>query len=172
MVEDSVPAPQAKPVTEKKSVPVLMPDGKTRKAKIVLWANSGGFHVKLESGNLVVTEEDQTYFHALNRIREKIEPDGYRVLCYGASRCCWPSGMVVDADMVYRLVLGREAQMEHLVGTFDSGPDVIPATLAEQIAFRDQWFRTPKKGPSPPDQVPRPAGIISRAIGRLVRRRR
>ena len=39
-----------------------------------------------------------------------------------------------------RLEIGRSARLEDLVGIFDTGPDVEPATVAEQKMFADAWF--------------------------------
>jgi hypothetical protein len=145
------------PVTERALI-ILMPNGKTSPGRVVFWPDyaTRTCHVKLEFGDRVLCENDGSYFDALNRIRGQIESEGIRLLCYGASKFCWPSGMAMEMGAglhVYRLKIGRKPEMEHLIGTFDTGEDVVPATLAQQKAFADEWLKS--IGWKPPANVPR-----------------
>jgi hypothetical protein len=40
----------------------------------------------------------------------------------------------------YKMTLGQPASRQDLVDIFATGPDVVPATIVEQEAFRDQWW--------------------------------
>lgn len=90
-----------------------------------------------------ITASGTDYFEALCTIRKQLELEGLTPLCYGTSRRCFPSGMARDMGAglkVYKLQLGRKSRMADLMETFRSGPDVEPASVAEQRAFFDQWL--------------------------------
>ena len=85
------------------------------------------------------------YFHALCEIRRQLEETGWRPVCYGSSRNVYPSRMCCDMGQglhAYRMTMGRPAVLEDLVGIFDSGPDVLPVSVEEQEAFREDWLRS------------------------------
>ena len=90
------------------------------------------------------------FFEALCRLREQLEPSRRVLVCYGASRNVWPSGMCRDMGTglrAYRLTSGTQTSAEDLVDILATGPDVQPATVAEQRAFclrlLDPRSRTP-----------------------------
>lgn len=86
--------------------------------------------------------EAEDYFEALQIIRRRIlEPRGLIPICYGASLNVWPSGMSRDMGRgrkAYKKELGAPAT--DLVGIFEVGPDVIPATVARQEEFHSDWI--------------------------------
>ena len=85
------------------------------------------------------------YFASFAEIRRRLAVRRILPRCYGASRNVWPSGMACDMAQglaAYRLTLGAGARQEDLVGIFDDGPDVDPATPEEQRAFSEAWFRS------------------------------
>jgi hypothetical protein len=92
---------------------------------------------------LEIAGED--YFEALCRIREELEAEGLRPLCYGASRNVYPSGMSRQMGggwRSYKLTLGRAGRTADLVDIFTSGPDVVPVPVAEQREFYTQWLES------------------------------
>lgn len=83
------------------------------------------------------------YFEAMCTLRKQLETEGLIPNCYGASRRAYPMSRDMGSGLlVYRLTLGRPALRADLVGLFDTGPDVEPATVAEQEAFYDQWIES------------------------------
>jgi len=91
----------------------------------------------------------EDHFEALMQLRLKLEPLGHVLLCYGASLNVFPSGMMRDmADglTAYRLEkVDAHKRGEDLderdvsVYIFDTGPDVVPATVKEQIDNYARW---------------------------------
>ena len=86
------------------------------------------------------------YFEAMCRIRKHLEPVGWLPLCYGASRHVYPSGMARNMGCrglkAYKLRIGCHASSKDLVGIFDVGPDIEPATVTEQAEFYEGWLRS------------------------------
>ena len=83
------------------------------------------------------------YFDAMCEIRKQLEPDGWRLLCYGGSRNVYPSGMARDLGRglkAYKTKIGRQAN--ELVSIFDSGPDIEPSSVDEQKDHGQRWFRS------------------------------
>ena len=85
------------------------------------------------------------YFEAFSQIRLQLEPEGLIPFCYGASLNVFPSGMCRDMGAglsAYRLVKGEVPSLGDLVKIFEAGPDVIPASVAEQRTFYSEWHRS------------------------------
>ena len=86
--------------------------------------------------------EEADFFKALQTLRRRaLEPKGLMPFCYGASLKVWPSGMARDMGRglkAYKIEKGRQAS--ELVGIFDSGPDVIPARVALQEEYAEEWL--------------------------------
>jgi hypothetical protein len=83
------------------------------------------------------------YFEALCHVRQELEGTGILLCCYGASLDVYPSGMCRDMSAgmkAYRLTKGSKPTRESLVGIFDSGHDVIPASVAAQKQHFDEWL--------------------------------
>jgi len=102
--------------------------------------------VELEfaGGRLEATSEED-FFSALATLREDLEAKGILLVCYGASKNVYPSPMSRSmgyGERAYRLKLGRRARSEDLVSIFESGPDVVPATLEEQEAYYEEWLNS------------------------------
>ena len=92
--------------------------------------------------NVSDTTTARNFFEALLKLRERVEPKGWRLVCYEASRNVWPSGMCRDMGLglkAYRLEMGIDISSEDLVEIFSYGADVIISTVAEQRAFREEW---------------------------------
>jgi hypothetical protein len=95
-----------------------------------------------------IEAEATDFFAALCRIRSQLEPEGLMPLCYGASLNVYPSGMARDMGQglkAYRLKKGAHARPADLVEIFETGPDVIPASVDTQEAFWREWLATPRE---------------------------
>lgn len=82
-------------------------------------------------------------FEALIAIRREIEPEGWRIVCWGASLHVYPSEMSRSmgiGDSAYRLTLGRFATTADRVPIFESGPGLVVATVEEQEEYSRAWF--------------------------------
>ena len=74
------------------------------------------------------------------------------VATYGGSRNVFPSGMSRDMGSglkAYRLTLGSTGRLEDLVGIFETGPGIEPATVDEQRAFFREWVSSIATAPKP-----------------------
>lgn len=83
------------------------------------------------------------YFDALCGIRLQLEKEGLGLSCYGCSLNVYPSRMAREMGAglkAYKMTLGRRTSMTDLVEIFSEGPDVIPASVAEQREFLDRWI--------------------------------
>jgi len=90
-----------------------------------------------------VTRIERTFWGALISIREELEKENTLINCYGCSKDVYPSGMSLDmgtGDKAIRLKMGQPTTQKDVVWIFDSGPDVIPATIKEQRAFFEAWM--------------------------------
>ena len=105
---------------------------------------------------LSFTHRDQTisveasdYFEALCQIRLQLEAQQIQLLCYGASKNVYPSGMARDMGQglrAYKLIMGKHATMADLVDIFATGTDIQPVTVEEQRRFYETWLTNPKMG--------------------------
>jgi hypothetical protein len=85
------------------------------------------------------------FFEALLRVRTELEPNGLLIGVRGASRDVWPSPMSRQMGgglRAYRMVMGKQALSQDLVDIFEASPDVEPATVRDQMAYRDAWFNS------------------------------
>ena len=85
------------------------------------------------------------YFDAMCGVRLVLEQEGTLLRCYGASLNVYPSGLMRDMALglkAYKHTLGCKGKSEDIVSIFDSGPDVQPATVAEQKAFWKSWLES------------------------------
>lgn len=82
------------------------------------------------------------FFECLAQVRLQLEPEGARILCQGARRDVWPSGMARDMGAglrAYVLVPGRKANFSDLVDIFDPADPALICTVAEQSQFSRDW---------------------------------
>lgn len=95
----------------------------------------------------LIEASSSDYFEAFSQIRLQLEQEGLIPFCYGSSLNVFPSGMCRDMGSglsAYRLVAGCAPERTDLVQIFDSGDDVIPASVADQKAFHAGWIRSRK----------------------------
>lgn len=91
----------------------------------------------------IATGED--FFSAFAEIRHQLERLNIRVLCYGACRNVYPSGMLRDMAnglKAYKLSLGKKADRSDVVGIFDRGPEMDIGSVDDQRRFYDQWLNS------------------------------
>jgi hypothetical protein len=82
------------------------------------------------------------FFEAFCQIRLQLEAEALIPFCYGASLNVHPSGMsrqMSNGLLAYRLTVGSPGRIETLVRIFEQGPDVIPASVANQQSFYRGW---------------------------------
>jgi hypothetical protein len=82
-------------------------------------------------------------FDALMEPRLKAESDGIQLCCNGARRNAWSSGMQRDLGegfTTYLLRLGEPHERPPSVRTLEPAPAAEVTTVAEQMAFHEQWL--------------------------------
>lgn len=90
-----------------------------------------------------VSAVESHYFSALCAIRVRIAEYGLTPMCYGSCRNLVVSGMAISMGMGlkgYLVELGKPSTTAQLVPIFDSGPDMDLVSVAEQLAFKEQWM--------------------------------
>ena len=95
----------------------------------------------------VIRRVNADFFGCLCDVRLELERVGVIPICYGASENVFPSRMARDMGAglrAYKLTLGVHAKLSDLVGIFQSGSDVVPATVAAQRAWYEKWTRHPR----------------------------
>lgn len=103
----------------------------------------GKYQLTLRWAGGELQRTDGDYFEAFCRIRERLEEQGLLPMCYGASRRIVISGMGRDMAAglrVYKVKLGKQAQIKDLVDLFATDDDVEPVSVVEQQAFQEQWY--------------------------------
>lgn len=110
--------------------------------------NSDEMKLRLEYSEVVIERSsDVSYFRALASIRGELERSNVAIECYGASENVYPSPMIEsmgNGEKAYRLTMTRPARDVDIVSIFESGPDLIPSTVAQQRHFYDQWISSLK----------------------------
>lgn len=87
--------------------------------------------------------EASDFFEALCLIRIELEKEHLIPFCYGASLNVYPSRMSREMGgglSAYKFQMGRNASKEDLVGIFDQGADIIPASVSKQKEYFDEWI--------------------------------
>ena len=79
------------------------------------------------------------YFDALEQARLPFEAEGYRRLCYGASLNVFPSIIGRSWGLGMESYQFREKGPKGSKIIFETGKDVIPATVREQRLFYLKW---------------------------------
>ena len=123
-------------------IPMLTPEKIQKTAQVVRW-QAEDYYVHITCDGHCWQGSGYDALASLIDIRQHFEPDGYRLLCYGASLNGSASGMSRDSDMVYQLEWRQtteRAKTKSIHDVFDTGADVIPATYQEQQVFKKQWL--------------------------------
>jgi hypothetical protein len=125
-------------------IPVLNPDQSTSEATVHWWYLEESCNVDISFQGHAFHGSSTDFLAALAEARRSFERNGHRLLCYGASRNAWASGMAREMGLglkVYQLTLGKPAG-DVMQSAFDTGPDVVPATVAEQESFYQEWLES------------------------------
>ena len=123
----------------------LIGGGDEETATITADERNGVCHIEFEYRGRSVSASAEDFFDALAIIRTQLEPERLIPFCYGASLNVFPSGMsrsMGSGLKAYRLTMGHPTVRKDLVFIFDSGPDVIPASVASQKEYHDDWIES------------------------------
>jgi hypothetical protein len=111
--------------------------------------SEGGFRktevsLKVRWAGGAVSGVDRNYHASLCRVREQLARLGLTPRCYGACRNFVVSGMGMDMALGakgYLVRLDQPVRMSDLVDIFQSGPEMDLASVADQAAFKEEWWR-------------------------------
>jgi hypothetical protein len=104
-------------------------------------------HIAFQYRDKIIEASAADYFDAFCQIRLRLESERLIPFCYGASLNVFPSGMSRSMALglsAYRLTTGNQALTKDLVNIFDSGHDVIPASVANQKQHFNDWIQSLK----------------------------
>jgi hypothetical protein len=122
--------------------------GEADKTATLTTEERGGLcHIFFRYRNRLIEACATDYFDAFRQIRLQLEPERLIPFCYGASLNVFPSGMARDMGSglkAYRLTIGQKALTKELVSIFDSGHDVVPASVANQEEYFNDWIQSLK----------------------------
>ena len=107
-----------------------------------LAAESAELNYAVTDSTFKVPRGTSFFFEAFCGIRDQLATKGFFPLCYGASRCVYPSGICRDWSaglIAYRMEMGKAVSRGSVVNIFDTGPDVEVATVAAQRAIFSEW---------------------------------
>lgn len=122
---------------------LISSDGRRVEGLLRLDEEHESLTLQYPGGRLEAVDED--FFESFCRIREKLEAEGIRPSCYGASRNVYPSAMSRDMGgglQAYKLTVGQPGRIADLVDIFSTGPDVVPVPVAEQRDFYYRWLES------------------------------
>jgi hypothetical protein len=102
------------------------------------------FTIKYVCDGNEVSADDIYPFFALVKVRVELENLGIKILCKGARRDVYPSGMSVIGFKAYQLFLGKPGI--DLINIFDHEKnEMLIGTVEEQRLFREKWLKSLKK---------------------------
>lgn len=91
---------------------------------------------------------ESDFFEALCVIRKEMSKENLIPFCYGASLNVFPSRMSRDmaaGKAAYKMEMGMPATKEQIVGIFEQGPDIMPATVELQKEYFNEWLLSLKR---------------------------
>ncbi len=132
------------------SATTLVFEGRRVHGRLSRWDEApekkGEVKVQLEfERNIFLACSERGYFRALCNIRTQLEVQKVQIECYGSSKNVYPSPMLESmgcGERAYRLAFGKHAMSADLVNIFDTGPDVVAATVREQREFYESWLQS------------------------------
>jgi hypothetical protein len=92
-----------------------------------------------------LTADGPDLFECLCRIRVQLEPLGFILLCAGARKDVYPSGMMRDMGggrNAYVLRQGEQASLKNVVDIFNDCEIGDLATVSEQKANYENWLKS------------------------------
>jgi hypothetical protein len=98
----------------------------------------------MQNINIIKAEHEHPFF-ALAEIRLELEKKGLKILCNGAKRNVYPSGMSAIGELAYELKIGKQAKKQ--VNIFHEAKEIKDiATVNEQKEFWKAWLESLGKG--------------------------
>ena len=135
--------------SESYQIDVQTSDGNITPAELLVFEEVPGnpelVKLTLQFNGREISGIEDDYFLAMYAIRRVLEQEGALLRCYGACKNVYPSGMsrsMGGGVKAYKLTLGSPAKIADLVSIFDTGPDVVPVTVAEQEDFFKRWIKS------------------------------
>jgi len=124
-------------------IDVIDAKGRTESCEMEVTQNGDECTVELFHRGKIHSGTAEDFFDAMVVVRIHLEPDGYLLHCYGASKNVYPSQMSRQSSsgrQAYQMKMGYPA--ERLVSIFDAGLDIEPATVDEQRRFYEDWLQS------------------------------
>ncbi|MCX6118115.1 MAG: hypothetical protein NT027_11280 [Proteobacteria bacterium] len=142
--------PSQRKKIDSKPVEVISNSGQIDTGTLVMWECSSKDEedqvcLDLALADQTVSATAETFFEALTEVRKSLEVLELKPVCLGARKDVYPSPMILhmgDGDKAYRMKMGQQALMEHLVSIFDPDPDRSPSSVAEQEAYYQEWLKS------------------------------
>jgi hypothetical protein len=128
------------------SIKLLGPESALLDGIVRLDDLGGSSKLTLTFGDRTLTATSSDFFDALVQLRRRLEKEGLLPVCYGASRHVYPTALARAAAhglMAMRWTPGKR-RADDLVFIFHTGPDVEPATVAEQREFYQSCVAAPE----------------------------
>lgn len=95
--------------------------------------------------NRIFSFSAENYFDALIKLREKFEKEGILILCRGANKNVYPSGMQLSMGTgrnAYILTMHKQARLKDVVDIFEASNIDECTSIAEQKQFFDLWIES------------------------------
>ena len=130
-------------------VKVQLADGRISEAELVSFAKyasesfAGATRLELQIENVGhFLQESHNYFDALVDLRRELEPLQIKVLCFGARKDVWASGMQRDmgAGLAAYLLSAEGEGRKPEQSIFDYAPPETIGTVDEQREFAENWL--------------------------------
>ena len=101
---------------------------------------NGDCLLEYRCNDIFLTGRGDYPFKALVEIRKQLIGQGLILLCEGARKDVYPSGMAFTSFLAYKTVLGKHAGKENLVNILDPTDDInMIGSLEEQEEYRITW---------------------------------
>jgi hypothetical protein len=132
-------------------VKVQLADGRVSDAELVSFAKyssesyAGATCLELQLEKVRrFYHESHSYFDALIELRKEFEPLQIKVLCYGARKDVWASGMQRDmgAGLTAYLLSAKGEGRKPEQSIFDYAPPETIGTVDEQRKYHEDWLNT------------------------------
>jgi hypothetical protein len=134
-------------MTENKTVEIRHRDGRIEKCSVNV-PNTPPWRLAFLGAGMENQEfSGRDLFDALNELRKILENKGFQLLCAGARRDVFPSGMSRDMSggrKAYINRLGHPARQTDLVDIFEYA-DAELGSVSQQAEFHKQWINSLQK---------------------------
>jgi hypothetical protein len=133
-----------------KVVKLQLPDNSILEANLVLhtryrsFLRAGACFIELQAEGVgKFSKHSNDYFGALIKVRRELEAKGIRLLCWGARKDVWPSGMQRDmgAGMTAFQLLEDGTNNPDARSIFEFAAPETVGTVDEQKANAEAWYR-------------------------------